>query len=64
MLGMTFLAAIMNSAARHVTETIHPFEIVFFRNLFSILFVLPLLTRYGWATLKPSGLEPTWAAPV
>ena len=52
MLGMTFLSAIMNSAARHVTETIHPFEIVFFRNLFSILFVLPLLPRYGWATLK------------
>lgn len=52
MLGMTFLSALMNSAARHVTETLHPFEIVFFRNLFGILFVLPMLTRYGWSIMK------------
>ena len=57
MLGMTFLSAVMNSAARHVTETVHPFEIVFFRNLFSMLFVLPLLMQYGWPILKTDRLR-------
>ena len=52
MLGMAFLSAAMNSAARHITDTIHPFEIVFFRNLFGSLFVLPIIIRYGFSILK------------
>ena len=52
MLGSTLLAAIMNSAARHVTETVHPFELVFFRNLFAFAFVLPLLWRVGFGALR------------
>lgn len=52
MLGMTFLSGVMNSAARHISDSVHPFELVFFRNLFSMLFVLPMLSRYGWAVLK------------
>lgn len=52
MLGATLLAAAMNSAARHVTETVHPFELVFFRNLFAFTFVLPMLWRVGLSALK------------
>lgn len=54
MLGSTLLAAVMNSAARHVTETVHPFELVFFRNLFAFAFVLPMLWRVGFVALKTS----------
>jgi len=54
MLASTLLAAIMNSAARHVTETVHPFELVFFRNLFAFAFVLPMLWRVGFSALKTS----------
>ena len=56
MLGATLLAAMMNSAARHVTETVHPFELVFFRNLFAFLFVAPLLWRVGMVAFKTTRL--------
>lgn len=42
----------MHAAIRHVGETIHPFEITFFRNLFGFLVLTPMLLRYGWAPLK------------
>jgi len=56
MIVMTFLSATMNSAARHVSQTIHPFELVFFRNLFAFVFVLPMLARYGLVALKTNRL--------
>ena len=46
----------MNSAARHVTETVHPFELVFFRNLFAFLFVAPLLWRVGMGAFRTTRL--------
>jgi drug/metabolite transporter (DMT)-like permease len=52
MLGATLLAAVMNSAARHVSQTVHPFELVFFRNLFAFAFVLPMLWRFGFGALR------------
>lgn len=58
MVAMTLLSATMNSAARHVSQTIHPFELVFFRNLFAFLFVLPMLMRYGLPALRTQRL---WA---
>ncbi|MDP4797115.1 MAG: DMT family transporter [Rhodospirillales bacterium] len=54
MLASTLLAAVMNSAARHVTETVHPFELVFFRNLFAFAFILPMLWRVGLGALRTS----------
>lgn len=51
-LAATFLSALMNLAARHVSQEVHPFELVFFRNFFAILFVLPMLTRYGLGVLR------------
>ena len=52
MLAATLLAAIMNSAARHVSQTVHPFELVFFRNLFAFAFVIPMLWRIGFVSLR------------
>jgi drug/metabolite transporter (DMT)-like permease len=37
---------------RVVSAEIHPFEIAFFRNLFSVVAVLPFLVRAGWGGLK------------
>ena len=52
MLGATLLAAVMNSVARHVMETVDPIELVFFRNLFAFFFVIPMLMRVGLGPLK------------
>jgi len=49
MVLMTLLFASMNAAARHVSAGLHPFEVAFFRNLFAVLFVAPLLMRNGLA---------------
>ena len=56
MVAMTLLSASMNSAARHISDSVHPFEIAFFRNLFAFLFVLPMLMRYGLGVLKTKRL--------
>ena len=51
-MGLMMVAGIafagMHAAIRHVGETIHPFEITFFRNLFGFLVLMPLLLRYEW----------------
>jgi len=52
MLISTMAAAIMNSTARHVTETVHPFELVFFRNLFAMCFVVPMMWKVGFAVFR------------
>ena len=52
MLGATLLAAVMNSVARHVMETVEPVELVFFRNLFAFFFIIPMLWRVGLGPLK------------
>jgi drug/metabolite transporter (DMT)-like permease len=52
MLGATLLAAVMNSAARHVMETVEPVQLVFFRNLFAFFFIIPMLWRVGLGPLK------------
>lgn len=52
MLAATLLAAVMNSAARYVSQTVHPFELVFFRNLFAFAFVIPMLWRVGFFALR------------
>lgn len=42
----------MHASIRHIGETIHPFEIAFFRNLFGFLALTPILLRTGLAPLK------------
>jgi drug/metabolite transporter (DMT)-like permease len=52
MLAMTLFSASMNAAAKHISSGVHPFEVVFFRNLFAFLFVVPLLLRHGFAVYR------------
>jgi len=55
MLAATLLFSAMHGSIRHVANLgVHPFEIAFFRNLFSLLFVLPWLIRFGLEPLRTS----------
>jgi drug/metabolite transporter (DMT)-like permease len=48
----------MNGVIRHVADTgIHPFEIAFFRNLFGIVVLVPLIVRYGLAVMRTSRFD-------
>lgn len=54
-LWMVFAAAAfagMAGVVRHVSGHLHPFEIVFFRNFFGLVFMLPWLMRNGFGALK------------
>ncbi|MEL1264815.1 DMT family transporter [Pseudoxanthomonas putridarboris] len=52
MLGSTVLFALMVVAIRLASQTLHTFEIAFFRNFFGLLAALPLLFRHGPGFLK------------
>lgn len=59
MIWMTLCAlsfAIANSAIRYAADEMHPLEMVFWRNLFGILVVIPLIWRVGLAHLKTERL--------
>lgn len=47
MLVATLLFTVMGVTARHVSERIHPFEVVFFRVAFGLVLLLPLVLSYG-----------------
>ncbi len=48
----TFNLSIQQAIVRHVSFGLHPFEIVFFRNLFGLLFILPWFLRGGFEPLR------------
>ena len=48
----TFFFASMHASIRHVSATIHPFEIAFFRSLFALVVVLPWFVRLGLEPLR------------
>jgi drug/metabolite transporter (DMT)-like permease len=52
MFTSTFFFASMHASIRHVSATIHPFEIAFFRSLFALLVVLPWFVRLGLRPLR------------
>lgn len=52
MLGSTMLFGLMTVAIRLASETLHTFEIAFFRNFFGLIAALPLLLRHGPELLK------------
>lgn len=52
MLGSTALLATMHALVRYVGGGMHPFEVAFFRNLFGLIVILPLLWRAGRAGLR------------
>lgn len=47
MLAALLLLAIMNALVRHVSQGLHALEIVFFRQLFGVVVLLPWLVRQG-----------------
>lgn len=52
MLAATLLAAFMSIVARHVSETVHPYMVVFFRVLFGLLFIGPFVLRSGFSVFR------------
>jgi drug/metabolite transporter (DMT)-like permease len=54
MLVSTVMMSCMHASIRYLSETMHPFEIAFFRNLFALVVVLPWFLRYGAAPLRTS----------
>lgn len=55
LLSTLFLAS-MHASVRYVSGTIHPFEIALFRNVFSIVVVIPWFVRYGMTPLHTARL--------
>ena len=52
MLVATVCFSCMHAAIRRVSDDLHPFEIVFFRNFFGLVFLAPYLLRRGLAPLR------------
>ena len=52
MLTATMVLAVMHGMVRFLGEELHPFVIAFFRNLFGLVAVLPLVYRIGLAGLR------------
>src|SRR5687767_11296257 len=52
MLASTLFFGLMAVAVRLASETLHAFEIAFFRNLFGVVAALPLLLHHGPSLLR------------
>jgi len=52
MAASAVMFGLMAGAIRLASSQLHPFEIAFFRNLFGLLFALPLLLRHGPGLLR------------
>jgi len=52
MLGATMFLASMHGLVRLVSSDLHPFVIVFFRNLFGSLALLPILFKHGFGVFN------------
>jgi drug/metabolite transporter (DMT)-like permease len=59
-IGLMLLAALgfslMNVLIRWTSGELHPFQIVFFRNIFGLVFMLPWLIKYGYRSFKTNRL--------
>ena len=56
MLGSTVCLALMHTTIHHVSETVHPLVVVFFRLFFALIVVIPFFIRDGLAPLKTTKL--------
>ena len=56
MLGSTLLFGLMTIAIKLAAQSLHTFEIVFFRNFFGLMATLPLLLRHGPELLRTTQL--------
>ena len=52
MLGSTIILSCMHGLIRVVADDLHPLEVTFFRNLFGLLAVLPVIARQGISSLR------------
>jgi len=52
MFSATIIFSLMHAAIRHLSGELHPFEMAFFRNVFGLLVMGPILLRYGLAPLR------------
>jgi drug/metabolite transporter (DMT)-like permease len=52
--GFTF--SVLNMMVRSLSLQLHPFETQFLRNLFSVVAILPLVLRNGWAGFMPNSI--------
>ena len=57
MLMATVAFTAMHAMIRHAAQGLHPFEVAFFRNLFGLVFLAPVLFRYGIAPLRTRKLK-------
>lgn len=57
MLGSGLFFSCLNAQIRYLTQSMHPLEITFFRNLFGLVFMLPWLFRSGVGGLKTGRLK-------
>jgi len=49
--------AVMSALVRYLSQSISPLEVAFFRNLFGLMFLLPILVQAGWANLRTSNFK-------
>lgn len=52
MLASAALITTMVVGIRHLAQGLHPFEVAFFRNLFGLATLVPLILRHGWRPLQ------------
>ncbi len=52
----TVAFAVMHTAIRHLSDELHPFQIAFFRNLFGLAFLMPLIAQSGFAQMRTKRL--------
>lgn len=57
MLASTLCLASMHTTIHYVSETVHPFVVVFFRLLFALIVVIPFFVRQGFTPLKTKRLK-------
>lgn len=56
MIFATLSLSVMQGIIRHVSFELHPFEVVFFRNLFGLAVLMPVLFRAGLEPLRTTRL--------
>jgi len=52
----TFFLTSMTAIVRYIADELHPFEIAFFRNLFGLMMLLPILLRNGIDSMRTENI--------
>ena len=57
MIIATMLFSLMHATIKHMSSSMHPFEIAFFRNLFGLIVIAPWFIKYGLEPLKTKKIK-------